>query len=193
MTSSLTKAERLSKVAADIASCRTCTKLCQSVTNPVPGEGDPDADVMFIGEAPGAKEDETGRPFVGAAGRLLDEMLAGVGLNRKKVFITNVVKYRPPENRDPLAEEVSQCWPWLQEQIKIIEPKLIVLLGRHAMARFIPETSISQVHGRPYHLDKNVYLPLYHPAVALYNANMKATLAEDFATIPALIKQLKNN
>ncbi len=186
----MSKTEALAEVAQDIASCRVCTALCQSATNAVPGEGNPDAELVFVGEAPGAEEDKQGRPFVGAAGRLLTEMLETIGLGRDDVYITNVVKYRPPGNRDPLPEEIRDCWPFLEQQVAIIQPKLIILLGRHAMNLFLPDLKISQVHGQPKRKGAQVYLPLYHPAVALYNNTMKQTLLEDFAKIPKILAQI---
>ena len=194
----LTKVERLDQIAARIASCEVCTELCKSVINPVPGEGDPEADIMFVGEAPGAEEDRQGRPFVGASGKFLAEMLESIGMAREDVFITNIVKYRPPNNRDPLPDEIQECLPYLLEQIDIIQPKLVAFLGRHSMSVFFPEKKISQAHGQPIkrtyaHAGKNrtqVFLPLYHPAAALYNGGMRATLKEDFAKIPTILQEI---
>ena len=169
--------------------------LKATAINVVPGDGSADADILFIGEAPGKKEDEQGKPFIGAAGKFLSEMLASIGLKREDIYITNVVKYRPPNNRDPLPEEVAACWPWLEEQIKIINPKLIVPLGRHAMGRFLKDKKISEVHGKVFEVElpnlgkRNLY-PLYHPAAALYNGSMRKMLLEDFSHIPKLLKSL---
>jgi DNA polymerase len=160
-------------------------------TNMVPGEGAADAAIMFIGEAPGAKEDETGRPFVGAAGKFLAELLESIELSRDDVFITNVLKVRPPGNRDPLPVEVADHWPWLEEQIAAIQPELIIPLGRHAMARFLPNRVISRDHGQPRLKNGQVYLPVYHPAAALYNGSLRGTLFEDFAQIPDLIERIQ--
>lgn len=174
--------------------CRLCG-LCEGRTHVVPGEVSWEAKVMFIGEGPGREEDNQGRPFVGAAGKLLDQLLNSIGMNRQQVFITNVVKCRPPNNRDPLPEEVEICWPYLAAQIKLIKPQLVVTLGRHSMARFLPGLKISQVHGQPKRAkgvwqQRQVYLPLYHPAVALYDPAKSAILFEDFKKIPLILKKL---
>lgn len=152
----------------------------------VPGSGADDARVMLIGEAPGAKEDELGVPFVGAAGKMLDSLLDSVELARGDVFITNVLKARPPGNRDPLPAEAAHHWPWLEEQIAAIDPEVIVLLGRHAMNRFFPELKISAAHGHPIARDGRTWLPLYHPAAALYNGALRETLFADFAQLRAV-------
>ena len=190
MTDTNDKQVRLDKIAAQIGSDDVCPELRSSATQLVPGDGSPDAEIMLIGEAPGAKEDQLGKPFVGAAGKFLDEMLASISLERSDVYITNIVKYRPPENRDPEPEEITAFMPYLKQQIAIIEPKLIVFLGRHSMNVFLPELKISQVHGQPKRKNDQVYLPLYHPAAALYNGGMRATLLADFAKIPAILKQI---
>lgn len=180
-------------MAAELASGQICPELFASATNPVPGEGDPDAEVMFIGEAPGAKEDQTGTPFVGAAGRFLDAMLNSIELSRERVFITSIVKFRPPENRDPTPQEISESLPLLRRQIEIIQPQLIVLLGRHAMNVFLPGAVISQAHGRPVEQDGQLYLPLFHPAAALHNGGLRQTLMDDFQNIPKILKQIEEN
>ena len=177
-----------------IENCTSCN-LCKERTNTVISDGSGDADIFFIGEAPGKEEDIQGKPFVGAAGKLLTQMIESIELSRKEVFITNVVKCRPPGNRDPLPEEVKKCWPYLEHQIKIVKPKLIVTLGRHSMARFFPNLKISEVHGQPKEekgiwQEKQTYLPLYHPAFALYNPKNKETLFEDFKKIPLIIKKI---
>jgi len=161
--------------------------------NFVPGEGNPDADILFVGEAPGKKEDELQRPFVGAAGKFLNEMLESIGLEREDVFITNIVKQRPPDNRDPLPDEISAHWPLLEKQIAIIDPKIIVMLGRHSMSRLLPDVgTISKIHGQPFRRkDGRVYLPLYHPAAALYNGGLRQTLLDDFAKIPLILNKLE--
>lgn len=152
--------------------------------NPVLGEGNPNAEVMFIGEAPGKKEDELGRPFVGAAGKFLDELLGSIGFQREDVYISNVVKYRPPENRDPTDEEKAQCMPWLQLEISLIKPKVIVPLGRHALGHFFAKMSISNVHGTPQKLTDDITIfPIYHPAAALHNGNLRQALMDDFANL----------
>ena len=152
--------------------------------NPVLGEGNPNADVMFIGEAPGQKEDELGRPFVGQAGKFLDELLASIGFKREDVYISNVVKYRPPDNRDPTDEEKAQCMPWVQLEISIIKPKIIVPLGRHSLGHFFPKLPISQAHGKPQKLtDEMTIFPIYHPAAALHNGGLRQSLFDDFTAL----------
>jgi len=155
------------------------------------GDGTPEAELVFIGEAPGKNEDEQGKPFVGAAGRFLNEMLEMIGLKRSDVYITNIVKYRPPNNRDPLPEEKQVFLPYLESQLEAIQPKLVVTLGRHSLNCFLPDLSISQVHGQPKRFKGRVYLPLFHPAAALYNGAMRQTLIDDFALIPAIIEKIK--
>ena len=145
----------------------------------VPGEGASDADIMIVGEAPGASEDKQGRPFVGRAGKLLDELLAEAGLERDQVYITNVVKARPPGNRDPRADEVAHHMPWLETQLALIQPKLVVPLGRHALAHFSDSAKISEVHGTEITERGRTLFPLYHPAAALHNQSLRATLFED--------------
>ena len=171
---------------------RSCTKCALHLerTQAVPGEGNERAEVMFIGEGPGKNEDLQGRPFVGAAGKLLDKLLELVHMKREDVYITNVVKCRPPGNRDPMPEEKLACRPYLDEQVARIDPKLIVLLGRHAMANFFPDLKISQVHGKALRRDGRVYMPLFHPAAALYRQELKETLAFDFQKIPHILKKL---
>lgn len=186
------KAKELEQVAAQIVADNVCPALAESATQLVPGEGNPDANVVFVGEAPGAKEDASGKPFVGAAGKFLNEMLATINLQREDVFITNIVKYRPPENRDPEPSEREAFMPYLQKQVEIIQPKVIVLLGRHAMSVFLPGLSISTVHGQIKRKNGQVFLPLYHPAAALYNGGMRQTLIEDFNKIPKILEQLNN-
>jgi DNA polymerase len=187
-----TKSERLEKLNKEMAACSQCV-LRMGCKNVVPGDGSADAQIMFIGEAPGKKEDELGKPFVGAAGKFLDEMLAAAGLKREDVYIANTVKCRPPENRDPLPEEKATCWPWLLEQIKIIQPKLIVTLGRHSMETFLPNFKISAIHGSALRreipgIGKQVIFALYHPAAALYNGGMRETLIKDFKKVPKVLK-----
>ena len=184
------KEQRLGELEQQIVASNIAPELAASAKRLVMGEGDADADVIFIGEAPGAKEDELGRPFVGAAGKFLDEMLASINLDRESVYISNIVKYRPPGNRDPKPEEIEAFKPFLKQQIEIIQPKLIVFLGRHSMNVFLPELRISEAHGRAFKRDGNVYMPLYHPAAALYNGGMRKTLLEDFAGIPRLLKKI---
>jgi DNA polymerase len=153
--------------------------ICEEATNLVPGEGSATASVMLVGEAPGASEDKSGRPFVGSAGRLLDRLLEEAGLERADVFITNVVKARPPGNRDPKADEVAHHLPWLEAQLDVIRPKLLVPLGRHALARFAPDVKITQAHGSVLERDGRTLFPMFHPAAALRNPQLRATLHED--------------
>ncbi len=191
------KEEKLKELYKHTKECCQCV-LRGTCTQVVPGEGSPEAEIMFIGEGPGQKEDELGRPFVGAAGKFLDEMLGTISLKREDVYIANVVKCRPPGNRDPLPEEAEACWPWLLEQIKIIDPKLIVTLGRHSMERFLPNQKISQIHGRAMRrnipeIGTKVFYALYHPAAALYNGSMRSVLIADFKKIPKVIEAVKKS
>jgi DNA polymerase len=181
----------LTEIDEKVRACTACP-LHTGRKNAVPGEGNPHADILFIGEGPGKTEDDTGRPFVGAAGQFLEELLGTIGLKREDVFIANVVKCRPPENRDPFPDEVETCTTlYLFKQIEIIKPKLIATLGRHSMARFLPDTfRISQVHGQPFRRHGQVYLPLYHPAAALYQGSLRETLTADFKKIPAILKKI---
>jgi len=187
--------DELNEVAKDVSNCSKC-QLCNGRTNTVPGSGHPHAKILFIGEGPGKDEDLQGKPFVGAAGKLLSKLLESIGLSRDDVFITNVVKCRPPENRDPFPEEVDACYSYLSRQLKAIKPLLIVTLGRHSMARFLPDLKISQVHGQPkvykgIWQKLQVYLPLYHPAFALYDPKNHSVLEEDFKKIPLILKKLE--
>ena len=180
-----------------IKACRKC-HLRDTCLRVVPGEGDINADIMFIGEGPGENEDKQGRPFVGAAGKFLEEMLSMIGKKREEVFITNVLKCRPPGNRDPLPEEVEACWPWLLEQIKIIKPKLIVLLGRYAMERFLPNQKISRIHGTAVRREipevgKQAFYVLYHPAAALYQGSLREILINDFKKIPKVVAAIEKS
>ncbi len=170
-----------------ISQCEKCA-LYKTRINVVPGEGSPKAEIMFIGEGPGKNEDEQGRPFIGAAGKLLDKLIKSIGLTREDIYIANVVKCRPPGNRDPLPEEVDACRPWLDQQIKIIKPKLIVLLGRHSMDRFLPNQKISIDHGKPKRHNGQVYFPIYHPAAALYRNSLFEDLEKDFKKIPKVLE-----
>jgi len=179
----------LHDIAEQIAKCEKCP-LHYSRKHPVPGEGPSDAKIMFIGEAPGYHEDRQGRPFVGASGRLLEELLNGVGIQRKDVFITNVVKCRPPGNRDPEPEEIAACRPYLEQQIDIIRPKLIVTLGRFSMQRYFPKASITRIHGQPKREGNRIYYPMFHPAAALHQPRWRTALEDDVRKIPALIAEL---
>lgn len=193
----MNKQHELDKLQAKILSDNVCPELAEQATQLVFGSGNPDAEIVLIGEAPGKQEDLTGQPFVGAAGKFLDEMLASIKLKRQDIYITNIVKYRPPNNRDPQPGEKQQFLPYLKKQLQIIQPKLIVTLGRHSLNSLLPDLKISEVHGQPKRvavefLDQLtlVILPLYHPAAALYNGGMRQTLLSDFAKIPAILRKL---
>jgi uracil-DNA glycosylase len=179
-----------------VLQCKKC-QLATGRTNVVPGEGNERAEVMFIGEGPGKNEDLQGRPFIGAAGKFLDQMLDSVKLKREDVYIANIIKCRPPENRDPLPEEASACWPWLEKQIELIEPLIIVLLGRHSTTRFLANAVISKDHGQPFRKkfgeNKIIFYPCYHPAAALYNGGLRETLLKDFQKIPKIIEIAKKD
>jgi len=187
------KQAELDALAAEIIEAGICSELASQATQLVMGDGNADADIVFIGEAPGKNEDLQGKPFVGAAGKFLDEMLAAASLRRSDVYITNIVKYRPPNNRDPLPEEKRQFWPYLMRQLEIIQPKAVLTLGRHSGGGFIPNLRISQDHGRPrrvrLHELEFVVIPLYHPAAALYNGGMRQTLIDDFMQAAAFVQQ----
>lgn len=184
------KKKLLDKIMAEIVDDKVCPELAETATQLVFGDGNPDAEVVFIGEAPGKNEDEQGKPFVGAAGKFLDEMLRDIGLDRQDVYITNIVKYRPPNNRDPYPDEKRDFLPYLRKQLEVIQPKLIVTLGRHSMEMLLPGLRISQCHGQPKRLRGQVYLPLFHPAAALYNGGMRQTLVQDFRKIPAVLAKV---
>lgn len=214
----MSKQALLDQIKADILNKNVCPNLAKQATQLVFGDGDPEADIVLIGEAPGKKEDEDGLPFVGDSGKFLAEMLASIHLKREQVYITNIVKYRPPSNRDPLPEEKLSFLPYLQSQLEVIKPLLVVTLGRHSGEAFIPGLKISQDHGQPKRLRLRmsdneerkstssisdnrspnsemtlVILPLYHPAAALYNGGMRQTLLDDFALIPAILNKIRKN
>lgn len=190
------KQQLLDQIKQDILEQNICPNLAETANQLVMGSGSVDAEIVFIGEAPGKKEDELGVPFVGAAGKFLDKMLESVGLTRDEVYITNIVKYRPPDNRDPTRAEKQAFWPSLARQIETIQPKVVVTLGRHSMEFFLPDAKIGEVHGLPstLHLgspglggvDSIVMLPLYHPAAALYNGSLRQTLLDDFRIVSKL-------
>ena len=213
------KQAKLDQIAADIVNSNICPDLAKTAKHLVPGEGNPDANIVFIGEAPGKKEDETGRPFVGASGKFLEELLAGIGLERKDVFITSILKYRPPNNRDPKPSEKAESWPYMLAQLEVIAPKLVVALGRHSALQFLPDFQIGRDHGKvqlwvgeagpvgqsfphrarsavraggpPMPATRKRYhiLPLYHPAAALYNGSLRQTITNDFENIKVFIQQ----
>lgn len=178
----------LERLAAEINRCTKCP-LHRGRTHAVPGEGPEDAEIMFIGEAPGFHEDQQGRPFVGAAGQFLEELLESIGLTRDDVYITNVIKCRPPGNRDPLPDEINSCEPYLDRQIELIQPTIVVTLGRFSMARAFPQARISRIHGQPRKINEIVYYPMYHPAAALHRPSLRPTVEEDMQRIPDLINQ----
>jgi len=210
----VSKKDELQAIADEIITNNVCPELKTQATQLVFGEGNPDAQVVFIGEAPGKNEDLQGVPFVGAAGKFLDEMLQLIHLDRKEIYITNIVKYRPPNNRDPLPEEKKAFWPYLVRQLDVIKPKLVVTLGRHSMEYFLPDRKIGEVHGTLFRLQgvslqnpmQNQSIsskissdfagrllaiyPLYHPAAALYNGGMRQTLLDDFMKIPGILKRI---
>jgi len=185
------KEEQLKAIMQAIIDDNITPDLAQGATQLVFGDGSAAADVVFIGEAPGKNEDEQGKPFVGAAGKFLNEMLESIGLKRADVYITNIVKYRPPNNRDPYPDEKSAFLPYLKRQLEVIKPKLVATLGRHSMEVLLPPgLSISQCHGQPKRYQGQVYLPLFHPAAALYNGAMRQTLVDDFVKIPRILAQI---
>lgn len=183
----MNKQAKLQALAEEIVATKTCSELKEQATNLVVGSGSVEAKIMFIGEAPGAKEDQTGLPFVGVSGRLLDEMLSSINLTRQQVYITNIVKYRPPKNRDPRPDEKAQFWPFLVRQIEIIEPQLLVPLGRHAAGQFVPNFVISNDHGQIFDFrtrQRNFkVMPIYHPAATIYNRKLRPDFAADFQKI----------
>jgi uracil-DNA glycosylase family 4 len=179
----------LAQIAKEVSVCQRCM-LHHSRKLAVPGEGPADADIMFIGEGPGFHENEQGRPFVGAAGKYLDELLAKINLQREDVFIGNVVKCRPPSNRDPLPDELAACSDYLERQIQAICPKVIVTLGRYSMARFLPNAKISDVHGQAFKIQGRLIVPMFHPAAALHQPSLKASVERDFLHLPELISKV---
>ena len=184
------KQAQLNELQRILIDSKVCEELASGATQLVVGDGNVDAEIVFIGEAPGKAEDEQGLPFVGASGRFLNEMLEAAGLVRSDVYITNIVKYRPPNNRDPSEEEKREFWPYLMQQLEIINPKVVITLGRHSGACFIPDLRISRDHGQArkvkYHEHEFLVIPLYHPAAALYNGGMRQTLIDDFMSAAKL-------
>ncbi len=183
--------DELKKVAEEVAGCLDC-QLHLSRKKAVPGEGPADADIMFIGEGPGFHENEQGRPFVGAAGKFLEELLESIDLSREDVFIGNVIKCRPPGNRDPQPEEIEACSTYLQRQINAIDPKVIVTLGRFSMAQYFPNTKISKIHGQAREIDGRMVVPMYHPAAALHQPSLRSVVKDDFSHLPTLIAERKS-
>lgn len=179
---------KLKALAAEINECTAC-HLHRGRIHAVPGEGPEDADIVFIGEAPGFHEDQQGRPFVGAAGQFLEELLESIDLTREDVFITNVIKCRPPSNRDPSSEEIKSCKQYLDRQIELIQPTLVVTLGRFSMARAFPKARISRIHGQPRKISGVTYYPMYHPAAALHRPSLRDTVEGDMRRIPDLLQR----
>jgi DNA polymerase len=184
------KQTALGQLNAGVNGCHACP-LGSQRTRAVPGEGPVDAEIMLVGEAPGYYEDQQGRPFVGAAGQFLEQLLGSIGLKRTDVFIGNVVKCRPPGNRDPLPEEISACSHWLGEQFEIVKPKVIVTLGRYSLARFLPGTPIGKIHGQGRKINDKWVVPMYHPAAALHQGSLRKTIEDDFRKIPAYLEQAR--
>jgi uracil-DNA glycosylase family 4 len=178
----------LERLCEEISACRGC-ELAKYRTKVVPGEGAEDADLLFIGEAPGWHEDQQGRPFVGPAGQFLDQLLASIGLRRGEVYIANVIKCRPPQNRDPLPVEIESCRKWLDQQIETIQPQMIITLGRYSLARYFPSDSIGKVHGKPRKLGGVVLYPMYHPAAALHQGSLRRTIETDMLRVPHILAQ----
>jgi uracil-DNA glycosylase len=187
----MTSDEILSQIASEVTVCKKCA-LYHSRKNAVPGEGPGDSEIMFIGEGPGFNENEQGRPFVGAAGKFLDELLAQAGLKRADVWIGNVVKCRPPGNRDPLPEELKACDEYLERQISAINPKIIITLGRHSMGKYFPGAKISQVHGQMRRIGIYFVIAMFHPAAALHQAALKPSIVNDFSQLPHLLEQARS-
>lgn len=179
----------LSELCQDILTCQRCQGLAENRTKVVPGQGAENADIMFIGEAPGWHEDQQGQPFVGPAGMFLNELISSIGLKREDVYITNVVKCRPPQNRDPLPTEIHACRQWLDRQIELIKPRMIVTLGRYSMAMFFPGKSISRIHGTAQKRDDVLYYAMYHPAAALHQGSLRQDIEADMLKIPTLLNQ----
>jgi DNA polymerase len=178
----------LTELHAEIERCKNC-ELARHRTMVVPGEGPEDAKLLFIGEAPGWNEDQTGRPFVGAAGQYLDQLIGMIGYKRSQVFIANVVKCRPPENRDPMPGEIMACGRWLERQLDLIKPRVIVTLGRFSMARYFPSETISKVHGRSKRIGSTIYFAMYHPAAALHQGNLRRVIEADILKLPAVLAE----
>ncbi len=189
------KAHAMRALEEEIIAKNITPELATQATQLVIGDGNLNAEIVFIGEAPGKSEDLQGLPFVGAAGKFLNEMLAAADLERSDVYITNIVKYRPPNNRDPLPAEKAAFWPYLLRQLQIIDPKVVITLGRHSMEYFLPDAKIGEVHGQPKRIvfgdHKIVIMPLFHPAAALYNGSLRQTLIDDFLKVPEVIHQLE--
>ena len=173
---------------AEIEHCRDC-ELAKHRTRVVPGEGPENARLFFIGEAPGWYEDQSGRPFVGPAGQYLDQLIGMIGFKRGQVFIANVIKCRPPDNRDPLPGELQACNKWLERQLEIVKPKVVVTLGRYSMAKYFPGESISKVHGRARRVSNTIYFAMYHPAAALHQSSLRKVIEADILKLPGVLAE----
>ena len=180
----------LSKLTEEVDACTKCI-LSKSRTKAVPGEGPENAQILFVGEGPGFHEDKQGRPFVGAAGQFLEELLAGIGMKREEVFITNVVKCRPPGNRDPMPEEIEACRAYLDRQIELLNPRVVVTLGRYSMARWFPNAKISAIHGQPRKIDGRLIVPMFHPAAALHQPSLRKDVEADFRKLPDILAEFE--
>jgi DNA polymerase len=183
-------AEEVRRLREQIAHCTNC-ELHRGAHCAVPGDGPVPAEIMFIGEAPGFHEDRQGHPFIGAAGQFLNELLHSIGLDREQVYITNVVKHRPPGNRDPLPDEIAACQPYLDRQLTLVRPKVVITLGRFSMARWFPGQRISQIHGQPKRVDGLIVVPMYHPAAALHQGALRATIEADFQKLPRILAEMR--
>jgi uracil-DNA glycosylase family 4 len=183
-------ASALEELYQEIAVCPDC-ELSKNRTHAVPGEGRADAEIVFIGEAPGYYEDQQARPFVGPAGQFLDQLLASIGMRREDVYICNVIKCRPPQNRDPLPGEIQACHKWLERQLEIIKPPLIATLGRYSLANYFPGQSISRIHGQERRVGDLFVVPMYHPAAALHQASLRRVIEEDFKKLPAILEKAR--
>ncbi|MGB3328977.1 MAG: uracil-DNA glycosylase, partial [Thermomicrobiales bacterium] len=182
--------QKLAEIADEVMGCTLC-ELSRTRTHAVPGEGNPHARVMLIGEGPGWHEDQQGKPFVGNSGKFLTELIAKAGLQREDVFITNVVKCRPPSNRDPLPDEIHACSRYLERQIAAIDPDVIVTLGRFSMAKYFPGERISRIHGEPRKIGRRLVVPMYHPAAALHQGNLRGEIEADFAKLPKFLAEVE--
>ncbi len=185
------KATAIRELNEQVAECPNCV-LAKTRTKAVPGSGNPETNIVFIGEGPGFHEDQQGLPFVGQSGKFLDELLTSIDLRREDVYICNVVKCRPPNNRDPQLEEIAACAPWLEQQLEIIKPRVIVTLGRFSMSRYFKGQAIGRIHGQPKEIDGVLVVPMYHPAAALHQANLRNTILEDFKKLPGLVEEALN-
>jgi uracil-DNA glycosylase family 4 len=181
----------LAELYQKIAACRDCEELAKARTQTVPGEGPENAQLVFIGEAPGFHEDQQGRPFVGQAGQFLEQLLNSIGMKRSDVYICNVIKCRPPGNRDPLPTEIKNCQKWLDQQLELLSPKMVVTLGRYSLAKFFPGETISKIHGKARRQGNVLYFAMYHPAAALHQQSLRQTIEADMLKIPPLLAQVE--